>query len=112
MLTVDFDQNIRMNKKSNKYSSEEEVVDGFGVQLRNKTNNRSANQIWKFTIDGFIVSEAREDHALTSLATIIPGDDETFVANGIRMNENNPLISFVAICPKCKSDSMFIYRQR
>lgn len=90
----------------------EETLEGFGVQLQNKSSNRSNNQIWIFTTDGYIVSKARENYALTSLATIIPEDDETFVANGIRMNHEDPFISFVAICPKCESDSPFIYRQR
>jgi hypothetical protein len=87
-------------------------LDGYGVQLKNKTTDPSNNQIWLFTTDGYIVSKAYPDFALTSVATIIPGDDETFVANGIRMNEDDPLISFVAICPKCPANSPFIHRQR
>jgi len=87
-------------------------LDGYGVQLRNKTKDPSNNQIWLFTTDGYIVSEAYKDYALTSIATIIPGEDENFIANGIRMNEDDPFISFVAICPKCPANSPFIYRQR
>ena len=46
------------------------------------------------------------------MATIIPGEDETFVADGTRMNPDEPFISFVAVCPKCPANSPFIHRQR
>jgi hypothetical protein len=87
-------------------------LEGLGVQLRNKTEHRSDNQIWTFTTTGYIVSEAYKTFALTSLATIIPEDSENFVADGIRMNEDDPFISFVAICPQCLPNSPFIHRQR
>lgn len=115
VLTVIFDQHVRLTRKWSKSAERrnaEETLDGFGVQVRNKNSNRSDNQIWIFTTDGYIVSKARPDHALTSAATIIPGDDETFVATGIRVNEEDPFVSFAAICPKCESDSPFVYRQR
>ncbi len=89
-------------------------LSGYGVQLRDKTKEPSDNQKWIFTTDGYIVS-ASKDHqnfALTSMATIIPGEDETFVANGTRMNPDEPFISFVAVCPKCPANSPFIHRQR
>jgi hypothetical protein len=87
-------------------------LDGYGVQLRNKTTDPSDNQIWLFTKDGYIVSKYNRAYALTSLATIIPGDDEQFISDGIRMNEDDPFISFVGICPKCEANSPFIHRQR
>ncbi len=87
-------------------------LDGYGVQLRGKTNEPSDNQIWLFTTDGYIVCKAYPDYALTSVATIIPGDGENFVAEGIRMNEDDPFISFAGICPKCTANSPFIHRQR
>ena len=85
---------------------------GQGVQLRSKTTQVSKNQIWIFTTEGYIVSAANPEFALTSVATIIPGDDENFVADGMRMNEDDPFLSFVAICPKCSPNSPFIHRQR
>jgi hypothetical protein len=87
-------------------------LNGYGVQLRAKTTEPSNNQIWLFTTDGYIVSKGYPNFALTSVATIIPGEDETFIADGIRMNEDDPFVSFVAICPKCKANSPFIHRQR
>ena len=87
-------------------------IDGYGVQLRSKTAELSHNQIWIFTTDGYIVSKAYQGFALTSVATIIPGEDENFVASGTRMNEDDPFVSFVAVCPKCSANSPFIHRQR
>lgn len=87
-------------------------LDGYSVQLRNKISEKSDNQIWIFTTTGFIVSKPYRDFALTSVATIIPGDDEDFIAEGTRMNEDDPFVSFVAICPQCTSKSPFIHRQR
>jgi len=40
------------------------------------------------------------------------GEDGDFVADGTRMNEDDPFVSFVAVCEKCRADSPFIHRQR
>ena len=114
-LSVIPEQNIRITWKEGKLfrkTRTAENLDGYGVQLRNKTTVPADNQRWTFTNDGYIVSKAYENFALTSVATIIPEEDENFVAHGIRVNEGDPFISFAAVCPKCPSDSPFIYRQR
>ena len=89
-----------------------QTLDGWGVQLRPKTATLSDHQIWIFTTDGYIVCKAFLDFALTSLATIIPVESEKIVAQGIRMNEEDPSVSFLAICPQCTSKSPFVHRQR
>ena len=114
VLTVVPEQNIQITWTPGKLEKRRkaEILDGYGVQLRNKAAQSSDNQKWEFTNDGYIVSKAYKEFALTSVATIIPGDDETFVADGTRMNDDDPFVSFVAICPKRPADSPLIHRQR
>jgi hypothetical protein len=114
-LTAIPEQNIRITWKPGKLFGKHrmaENLDGYGVQLRSKTAEPSNNQIWLFTNDGYIICKAYPEFALTSMATIIPGDGDNFVAEGIRMNEDDPFISFAGICPKCAANSPFIHRQR
>ncbi len=109
------EQNIRITWKPSKLlgrNRKAEDIGGYGVQLREKTKEPSNNQIWLFTADGYITSKAFENLALTSVATILLGEDGDFVADGTRMNEDDPFVSFVAVCDKCKADSPFIHRQR
>ncbi|CAF3985284.1 unnamed protein product [Adineta steineri] len=114
VLTVIPEQDIQITWKPSKLSKQrnEQNLNGYGVQLRDKATELSHNQIWIFTTDGYIISKAYPDFALTSAANIIPGEDENFIANGIKMKEDNPFISFVALCPKCPANSPFIHRQR
>ena len=98
--------------KLSKAQNRSQELNGCRVQLRSRATEPSEKQIWDFTADGFIVSRAYPDSALTSFATIIPGEDETFVAGGKRMNENDAFVSFVSLCPRCSADSPFIHRQR
>jgi hypothetical protein len=110
-LTVVSDQQIRIRSTSSKTSTTQHL-DGYAVQLRIKTTDLSDNQRWIFTTDGFIVCKAYSDLALTSLATVIPEDNEKIVVHGIRMNDDDPLIFFLAVCPQCSAKSPFINRQR
>jgi hypothetical protein len=117
VLTVISTQNIRITWTPGKLLERDrsaQHLDGCGVQLREKIKEAADIQKWKFTTDGYIVSESKDyvNFALTSVATIIPGEDETFVANGIRINEDEPFVSFVAVCPKCPANSPLIHRQR
>jgi hypothetical protein len=89
-----------------------QTLEGYAVQLRPKQTTLADNQIWIFTMDGYIVCKAFLEFALTSLATITPEDSEKIVAQGIRVNDEDPSIYFLAICPQCSSKSPFVHRQR
>ncbi|CAF1169688.1 unnamed protein product [Adineta ricciae] len=115
VLTTIPEENVQMTwtaSKLSKAQNRSQELNGFRVQLRSRATEPSEKQIWDFTADGYIVSRAYPNYALTSFATIIPGEDETFVAGGKRMNENDAFVSFVALCPKCSADSPFMHRQR
>lgn len=95
-----------------KWSSRENETSrdsGYVVQLR--INNQSAEQRWNFTTDGFIVSEAFPDFALTSLISIVC-DNENFLALGERLTSDDPTIHYVAICPRLSENSPARFRQR
>ena len=114
VLTVVSEQQIRVTWKSSRLSERQQDVqylDGSAVQLRSK-KYPSDDQRWKFTHDGYIVLHADSEKALTSVAHIEPNEDGSFVAKGIKVDENDPFVSFVAVCPKYDPNSPFIHRQR
>lgn len=114
-MTVIPEQTVQLTWTPGKLGEKDrraQQLDGFSVQLRAKQNELSDNQIWIFTTDGFIVSKAFQEHALTSLATIIPEEGGKITATGIRMSDDNPTNFFLAICPQCSIKSPFIHRQR
>lgn len=88
------------------------TLDGLGVQLQARKETLSAQQIWIFTYDGYIVWQSNPEYALTSLAKIAPDEKEAFGAYGLRLDEDDPYVAFVGVCHKCAVDSPFIYRQR
>lgn len=111
VLTVVPEQSVSLSWSPGK-SQSTKILEGFSVQLRGKAAQQSPDQIWNFTTDGFIVSERYPDYPLTSTATILPSDDDNFVAMGTRMNDDDLFVSFAAVCPKCETNSPFIHRQR
>ncbi|CAF0832166.1 unnamed protein product, partial [Didymodactylos carnosus] len=110
-LTV-VDQPIRLSQKSSALNREYVELVGYGVCLQPKTDDKQLKQLWTFTADGYIVSQAYPNYALTNLSTIVPTDNKTMQANGIRMEENDPSIYYIGICPKCNKKSPFIHAQR
>ena len=115
MLTVVVKQTVQLtwtaDEKADK-KRQSETLNGFSVQLKGKQATPAPEQIWKFTSDGYIVSQSKEQYTLTSLATIAVNKDAGFVAVGFRMKADDPYVAFLAICPKCQADSPFINRQR
>lgn len=115
VLTVVHEQFVQLTwKPSNLLKSKHmaQSLDGRVVQLASKANDKSPNQIWQFTPDGYIVLKSNDDLALTNLAVILPEDEGNFTAKGIQINPENPFVAYIAACTKCTQNSPFIHQQR
>ncbi|CAF1195072.1 unnamed protein product, partial [Didymodactylos carnosus] len=111
VLTVT-DQPICLRQKSSRLNKEQKDLNGYGVCLRPKTTDKQLKQLWTFTGDGYIVSQADPNYALTNLSTIVPTDNQSAQANGVRTEDNEPLMYYIGICLKCDKTSPFIHAQR
>ena len=121
MLTVIAEQKVRITWTPGKFLGKNlttQNLDGYGVVLSTRvetsstTDEASRCQKWIFSSDGYIVSAAYQDQVLTCAANMIPTEDGDFIATGLKIRENDPFISFIAVCPKCPLQSPFIHRQR
>ncbi|CAM4769077.1 unnamed protein product [Rotaria magnacalcarata] len=115
VLTVVREQHVQLTWKPSKLLHSQrkvETLDGYSVQLRSKATDRTADQIWIFTFDGYIVSQADRNLALTSVATIVPDDEGSFTAKGMQVDTDDPFVAFVSVCQKCPQNSPFIHQQR